>query len=81
MASRLPSAPTQGNCGTCRLMTEAQTAVAPPTYREAHHRQLLVAIGVDRHQVSGLSVQDVPPDRQTGPVRPSGALGHSNKQR
>lgn len=51
-------------------MTEAQTAVAPPTYREAHHGQLLVAIGVDRHQVSGLGVQDVPPDSQTdGQVR------------
>lgn len=43
--------------------------MTPPTFREAHHRQLLVPVGVDRHQVRGLSVQNVPPE--TGrPVRP-----------
>lgn len=32
------------------------------TLGEAHHGQLLVAVGVDGHQVGGLGIQDVPPD-------------------
>lgn len=47
------------------LRADGRTALTPPTYREAHHRQLLVAIGVDRHQVSGLGIQNIPPDKQT----------------
>lgn len=68
MASRLPSAQTHGNCGTCSLPNYWCTEcfdLTPPTCREAHYRQLLVAIGVDCHQVSGLCVQNVPPDTQT----------------
>lgn len=43
-------------------LVAAGSPAAQLTPGEAHHGQLLIAIGVDGHQVGGVGIQDVPPD-------------------
>lgn len=66
-ASRAPSADIRGGLwdtgSSCRQPGQRGTEL---TLWVAHHRQLLVAVGVDGNQVGGLSVQDVPPDDRHG---------------